>query len=153
MNRLGLALVLLDYTNRRNRRNNYDEMVERLESHIYRWKGNIEKIRSAKERVEKNVENNEERLSKAKRFFHNLNSEKSVNWYEKQKRVSENHKFEKVRASALKNITGHEEKLESVEKQIYRLKSWIEDGEERIESMKDAILDIEGKISSANSRI
>jgi len=57
------------------------------------------------------------------------------------------------RIPALKNITGHEEKLESVEKQIYRLKSWIEDGEERIESMKDAILDIEGKISSANSRI
>lgn len=149
--RLAIAAILaVDYINRRD---NYDEMVERLEEHISRWERNIEKIENSKDKIRENINNNRASLAKAGKFLINLESEKSIEWYEKQKWASEHHRSEKVRESALNNITEHDEKLRSVKKRIDRLNSWIEEGKERVESMNSSIEDLESKISSANSKI
>lgn len=153
MNKLKLALGLYLLDDYLTRRDNYNEMVQRLQDHIDRWENKIRKIEDAKSRVERNIRVNKEKLDKAEYFLSGLESEKTINWLDKQKWASINHPSEKVRESALENIKSHNKKLASVHEQIFRLESWIEEGKNQLNSMDSSIYDIESKIRSAQSRI
>lgn len=144
------AALLLDYANRRD---NYNEMVERLEGHIERWENNISKIKDAQIRVNENIDNNKEKLQKAENFYDKLHSTTTQKWLEKQEWAAYNHKSDNVQESARENIKQHCEKVESVESQISRLKSWINEGYEKLDSMNNSINDLEDKIYSANNKI
>ncbi|BFN27510.1 hypothetical protein PSCT_03071 [Pseudomonas sp. SCT] len=141
--------ALADY---RNRQHNREDQIRRLQDNVDRWEESLSKMRNALHRTEENIRKNEERLYKANSFLQRLSSPQTLEWLERQQKNALSNRSE-VREAALTKIRDHEKKEQDVNDQIYKMKSWISESEDKIRDIKRKISDTESKISDVESKI
>jgi prefoldin subunit 5 len=145
---LGIALVA-DHINRQN---NYEEMVDRLQDHIDRWKKSIQRLENAQDKIRKNIYDNNERLLKAKSFLIRMSEQKTQDWLQRQKSIAA--RLDHSRSlDAAEKVRKHNESIENANERIHRYEQWIYEGNRNLQDIYRKISDIEQKIHSAQSKI
>ncbi len=150
MRRLFALALVVDHMNRRN---NYEERIERIEGNISRWESSLSRLQDAIDRTRSRIESNESRYEKSLNFRDRLSSPSTLDWLSRQEHKAINHRLDEVRREASNKIADHEAKVRDVEQQLERIRGWISDDERKLKDMRYKRSELECKISSARSSI
>jgi len=139
-----IDLVILAYRMVKQRR--HEEWKARMRSHLSRWDDSMSKLESAKQKVQNNINSNEERLAKVDKFLTSLNSDKSIAWYARTREKIKNLKTGDQVEMLQEKLDDYESKIESAEHRKSLIETWISEGHQSVRDIDWKINDLNGQI-------
>lgn len=146
---LAVAAVL-DYDRRRR---NYEEFSERLTGNIDRWEDQLKRNRDSQDRTEETLNQNHDRLQRLRDVLTRLDSSDTRKWLEHKEKQALEHRKPEVRQLAATKVKEHHEKRADIEQKIARYRTWISQGNDKIESLENRARDLRDKISNARGKL
>lgn len=146
---LAVAAVL-DYDRRRR---NYEEFSERISGNIDRWEDQLKRNQDSQDRAEETLNKNHDRLRGLRDVLTRLDSSATREWLERKEKQALEHKKPEVRQLAASKVKEHHEKYAEIEQKIARYKTWISQGNDKIESLENRARDLRDRISNARGKL